>query len=242
MLTSERVAPFSYQFPLAKFPQVIAVTRISDGQRRVIAEKPLEDRVPISFDAVGVGPRAPSWRSDAPATLYWLDALDGGDPSKPAEARDSVVTLSAPFAGRPVTAAVAPTRITEVYWGDKDTALFEENWYKTRARRISRFNPARPSSPAALLFEGASDDHYADPGEPLMSENAQGRPVLDIRNGAVVFKAPGGTPQGDRPALEALSLANGERTELWRSSADFYEAPQALLDDGRVLLSRESAT
>lgn len=241
LLTSERTQPFSYQFPLEKFPQVIAVTRIADGYRRVIAEKPLENRVPISFDAVGAGPRAPAWRSDAPATVYWLNALDGGDPGQTAEQRDSLVTLAAPFSGKAQTNLRVRARITDVYWGDRETALVEETWNKTRSRRISRFHPGRPGDSPITLYDGASDDRYNDPGRPMMVQNPQGAPVLDIRNRAVVFSAAGGTPQGDRPVVSMLSLSDGARRELWRSGLDYYEEPHAVLADGRVLTRKESA-
>lgn len=151
VLLSERIRPYSYQLPIAKFPQRISVVRLSDGARTVLAEKPLEDAVPISFDAVGTGPRAPGWRSDAPATVYWLNALDGGDPGRDVALRDEVSTLSAPFDQPARSLAQVPTRITSVHWGDASTALVEETWYRTRARRISRIDPTRPTAPALQL-------------------------------------------------------------------------------------------
>ncbi len=42
-----------------------------------------------------------AWRSDAPATLTYAEALDGGDQSKTAEYRDEVFTWEAPFTAAP---------------------------------------------------------------------------------------------------------------------------------------------
>ena len=33
----------------------------------------------LAFDAVARGPRSVQWRADAPATLVWVEAQDGGD-------------------------------------------------------------------------------------------------------------------------------------------------------------------
>ncbi len=242
VLLSERVRPYSYQFPIAKFPQRISTIRVSDGARTVLAEKPLEDMAPISFDGVGPGPRAPGWRSDAPATVYWLNALDGGDPARDTPLRDEVVTSDAPFDQPARTLAQTPTRITTVQWGNGSTALIEESWYKTRTRRISRIDPSQPGARPALLYTGASDDRYGDPGEPLMDRNVSGAPVLDISSSGILFSGTGGTPEGDRPFVVRLSLADGARTEIWRSPADAYEEPQEVLEDGRILIRRETAT
>lgn len=242
VLLSERVRPYSYQFPIAKFPQRISVVNLSDGARTVLAEKPLEDSVRISFDAVGPGPRAPGWRSDAPATLYWLNALDGGDPTRDAALRDEVATLSAPFDAPARTLAQVPTRIVSVAWGDASNALVEEAWYKTRARRISRIDPSRPGAEPTQLYAGASDDRYGDPGDPMTHANAAGAPVLSLQGSDVLFSGPGGTPEGDRPFVTRLSLSDGARRELWRSPADAYEEPHEVLEDGRILVRRETAT
>ena len=43
--------------------------------------------MPITFSAVPTGPRSFGWRADAPATLAWVEAQDGGDPKKKADVR-----------------------------------------------------------------------------------------------------------------------------------------------------------
>ena len=39
------------------------------------------------------GVRGHGWRADVPATLYWAEAQDGGDPRRPAPVRDRVFIL-----------------------------------------------------------------------------------------------------------------------------------------------------
>src|SRR5207247_9115312 len=93
--------PFSYLVPLERFPRRLEVWDSTGRLVRGIADKDLQEEVSISFDAVPTGPRSPEWRRDAPATLTWVEALDGGDPAKPAEKRDRLFSLAAPFSGEP---------------------------------------------------------------------------------------------------------------------------------------------
>lgn len=46
----------------------------------VITKLPLAENVPIGHDATRDGPRGHGWRADAPATVSWVEAQDGGDP------------------------------------------------------------------------------------------------------------------------------------------------------------------
>ena len=71
---------------------------------------PLADNIPIAQDAVATGPRDYQWRSDAPATVAWVEAGDGGDPKKPAAVRDRLYLLDAPFTGSPRVLAELPMR------------------------------------------------------------------------------------------------------------------------------------
>lgn len=239
LLVSERVKPYSYQFPLSKFPQKVVVRNLADGRVAEIAANPLEDKVPIAFDAVGPGAREFGWRSDAPATLVWAKAADGGDPANKTAVRDELFTASAPFAQPPVRLAGLKDRYVSVSWGAKG-ALVEERWRATRLRRLSAMG-----SDGALktLYEGSSEDRYGDPGAPVMVQNAAGALVMaQAKDGAVWLSGPGGTPTGDRPFVARLDLATGARKEVWRSSASLYEEAQDVFEDGRLLVRREGQT
>ncbi|MEZ5000770.1 MAG: hypothetical protein R2744_07500 [Bacteroidales bacterium] len=59
------------------------------------------------------GKRSVTWRSDKPATLLWVEALDGGDPEKEMEYHDQVFTLEAPFTAEP---AKIPGNCKKIWW------------------------------------------------------------------------------------------------------------------------------
>jgi len=68
-------------------------------------------------------PRDYGWRDDEAATVTWCEALDSGLIKKPAEYRDAVYALAAPFNGQPVTLFKTGMRFYRVTWGDKNHAL-----------------------------------------------------------------------------------------------------------------------
>ena len=63
-----------------------------------VASLPLEDNLPRG--GLLPGPRNINWRPNDPATLVWVEALDGGDPRKQVPQRDKVMWIKAPFTGR----------------------------------------------------------------------------------------------------------------------------------------------
>ena len=63
----------------------------------LVADLPLADSIPIKFGSVRTGPRSVSWRTDEPATLTWVEALDGGDAGRKTDERDALYQLRAPF-------------------------------------------------------------------------------------------------------------------------------------------------
>ncbi|KAK0332429.1 hypothetical protein LTR94_024922, partial [Friedmanniomyces endolithicus] len=238
LLVSERRAPFSYQFPLDKFPQRLSVVRLADGRQTILADKPLESDVPISFDAVGEGRREMQWRADAPAELFWVEAADKGDPRIDASVRDQLYLQSAPFDGEARLIGGLAKRFAGVTWGDHGQALVEESWRASRLRRISSLDLS--SGEVRSLYEGSSQDAYADPGHALTGQNALGAVVFKTTpEGRVLFVGDGATPEGDRPFLAALDMASGDRRIVWRSSADLYERAEGVMADGRVLIRRE---
>jgi hypothetical protein len=53
--------------------------------------------MPKGFMATQKGMRNINWRNDKPATIYYVEALDEGDPAIETEFRDEVFLWEAPF-------------------------------------------------------------------------------------------------------------------------------------------------
>ena len=67
----------------------------------LLADVPLADDIPIKFGSTRKGPRNARWRADRPATLAWVEALDGGDAGREAERRDALFERDVPFSDPP---------------------------------------------------------------------------------------------------------------------------------------------
>ncbi|QUW04236.1 S9 family peptidase [Chloracidobacterium validum] len=238
--------PYSYTLPAAYFPLRIEVWDSSGKVVREIADLPLRDDIPTSFDATAKGPRGIQWRSDAPATLAWVEAQDGGNPAVAADIRDRLFFLAAPFSGEPTPSVGFAYRFGGIQWGTGQLALAYESWRKTRLRRTWRFQPDAPDVAPTLIHERSSEDRYADPGNVLTQAAADGTVrLLSPDNGKTLYLVgEGASPEGDRPFLDRFEVSTGQTTRLWRSEAPYYESPVALLDPEakRVLLTRESPT
>lgn len=237
--------PYSYIVPRWRFP---LRTQVWDTGGRVIArlaDRPLQEEVPLAFDAVPAGMRALSWRNDVPATLVWIEALDGGDPARAAEKRDRVLMLPAPFTGQPIGLLDVEHRAAGVTWARDDLAIVVEQWWRTRSGRTWAVNPSRPDAVAQLLFERSTEDRYADPGRFVTDVGPLGTRILltsaDGRSAFLVGQ--GASPEGDRPFLDRIDLASGRTERLWRSAAPHYEEVVAVLDNrGRQVITRREST
>ena len=89
-LVSELHRPFSYTLPAEMFPEKTETVALKSGTVKVMFDRPLVDNLSIARDAVPAGPRDYEWRADAPATLVWVEAADGGDPAVKSEVRDRI--------------------------------------------------------------------------------------------------------------------------------------------------------
>ncbi len=243
VLLFERHHPYSYLLPFQAFPQRVSVLNLKTGTAKLLAEKPLEDNIPNIHDAVPAGPRDYGWRSDAPASVFWVEAGDGGDPRKDVAVRDSLFLLDAPFGAAPRKLADLQVRYRRLIWGNGHLALVEERRWKDRKRAILALAPSAPATPVKL-FEGSFEDRYHDPGEPLEIMNPAGKAVLEttIDGNGIYFTGRGASPEGDQPFLSVMAVATGDVKRLWQSAAPYYETAQAVLDpaDGKILIRKES--
>jgi dipeptidyl aminopeptidase/acylaminoacyl peptidase len=239
--------PFSYHQTYERFPTRREIVTVASGEVKVLDDSPLIDNLPIDRDAVEPGPREFGWRNDAPATITWVKAADGGDPKKDTPVRDRLYALEAPFSGSLDSAkaiAELPIRFRSVTWGTEHLAIVSEGRWKDRKLILSALDPA--TGKLTTLYEGSTQDRYNDPGRPLLTRTAEGKLVLQMTSDktGIYFSGTGASPKGDTPFVALMPVSGGAKeTKLWQSQAPFYELPMDVIDSGgsvSVLARRES--
>lgn len=222
--------PFSYLVPSSRFPYDVEIWT-KDGQKvKTLAQIPLDENRPTGFDATVAGPRNINWRADQPATLYWVEAQDGGDAKVQIAEREIVYLLKAPFTGEKQKLASTAYRFGGIAWSDENFAIFSETWSKTRMDRKSVINPSAPNQTPKVFIDRSSDDIYNDPGDPVFTTNDMGQRVL-LRKGDLVFMtSEGGSSEGSMPYLSTFDTKTKEEKILWRSQAPYYERVVKVLD------------
>ncbi|MEB1654456.1 prolyl oligopeptidase family serine peptidase [Xanthomonas campestris pv. campestris] len=244
VLSERSERPFSYLAPLDAFARRIEVLDLQGKLVRQVAQLPLVEGLPTGNDAVPTGVREIAWRADAPATLVWAEAQDGGDPARTSAVRDALLMQAAPFNHAPVTLAKLGSRFEGVQWGRGDLAIISESWWKTRRTKQWRIAPDQPQRAPELLWDRSSQDRYNDPGTPALIADGNGHALLQTGadGNSLFLLGKGASPEGDRPFVDRFDLQSKRTTRLFHSKAPTYAAPIALLDaqGTQLLLSRES--
>ncbi|KAB7727291.1 prolyl oligopeptidase family serine peptidase [Rudanella paleaurantiibacter] len=235
--------PFSYTLPYSRFANKTVVLNRATGQVAYeVANLPIADQIPPARDAVATGPRQIDWRSDQPATLYWVEAQDGGDPKQKAAVRDRLMTHSAPFTGPARELTRSAYRISGVYWGNDSTALIADRWWASRQRIWRRIRPNAPDR-TDTLFAFSTEDRQANPGDPELTRNAQGKLCLDLtRTNQLVFSGTRVERGEEVSFAELVNVNTRARKPLWASQTDFAEASEGMIDSDNLwmLVSRET--
>ncbi len=246
LLRSTVHRPFSYQVPLSRFPIRYEVLNRQGEVVHELVDLPLADDIPIAFDSVRQGKRGIGWRADHPATLYWVEALDGGDASAPADYRDALYMLSAPFDGAPTELWRSTLRYRNVTWSNDSFAIVTEAWYDNRQLKAWKINPTDPTAKQTLLDERDFQDAYANPGSPVTMPGPYGRSVLMLsEDGKSIYLNGGGaSPAGVFPFLDRLDLASLETERLWQADGEIFSRATRLLDNNAqtIIVRRESQT
>lgn len=237
--------PYSYMVPLSNFPARYFLTDTQGNECKELTETPTI--LPImGYDTASPYPRRFSWRPDKPATVYWVEAQDEGNPRKnQVEYKDIVYQLSSPFDQQKEEVARTALRFFRIFWHSDDFALLVESSSATRCRKTYTFKPASAEAPV-LLFDLSSDDQYNNPGEPLMVRNEFNRQVLYTRNQnqELILISDGASPEGDMPYLSAYHIGKKQNNILWRCQVPYYERVVRVTDPAKlqVVTSRESVT
>ena len=222
--------PFSYLYPEFAFPRDVEVWDTKGKVAYKLASLPLADQVPI--DGVPTGPRNYRWRPTAPATLVWVEALDGGDPKKKVPHRDRALMLKAPFTEAPGEIIKTEQRFAGAQWGEKGGLLLISDYERDRRwLKTVILDADKPSEPPKPLWSRSIQDRYGDPGTPLTRVLPNGERAILLVGDSIYLVGAGASPEGDRPFLDRLNLQTKKAERLFRSDAGQYESFVALLDD-----------
>jgi dipeptidyl aminopeptidase/acylaminoacyl peptidase len=239
VLVSKVKKPFSHTVPANGFNQDIEVwSRDSDVKK--LADRP--SREGTTLTGVEAGPRSFQWRADQPATVLWVEALDGGDNRLKAPFRDKVVSLAAPFSGQPTEITKTEWRYAGISYTDTGIGLLSEN---DRATRRTRTWMMEPGAAPRKVWDRKQDAAYDDPGIPVIRRDTgtagrggggggrggpAGGPIM--QSGDFIFVAgQGASPEGDRPFLDKLNIKTLNTERVFRSSSESLESFIAPLND-----------
>jgi len=217
ILISKIQRPFSYIVPYYRFPEVTEIYKETGEFVKEVNSVPLTEVLPKGFMSTRTGRRSISWRGDRPATIYWAEALDGGDPETEVEYRDAVYEQAAPFTSEPRLLLKTKDRFRGIGWGNEEHALAYDYWWNTRNTRIYEFDPNDNSREPKILSDRNYQNIYSDPGSPMFVDNDYGRSVVYIENDKVFLAGAGHTSEGQFPFIDELDLNTLETERIYQS-------------------------
>lgn len=234
--------PFGFDLPWNDFGRTAELWSMEGKVLRKVAEVARRANVPIQ--GVIKGPRN-FWTSPLDGAVFYVEALDDGDPKKKVAQRDRLLRLDPPYTGEPKEVLRTTHRFMRInFMEEKDRALvveFDRDRVWTTGRIV---NLAGQQGEAPALFDLSARDRYNNPGNPVTRTLPNGANVVRVVEGSVFTIGQGASPKGDRPFLDRLKLSDKSKTRLFQASESHYEVPLRMLDDKgeRIVTSRESKT
>ncbi len=243
IMVSTLKKPFSYLVPYYRFPYENNIYKKDGTFVKLVNDVPLNEVQPKGFMATRMGKRNMNWRDDKPATLYWAEALDKGDPEIEVDFRDAVYELAAPFNGEPNLLLKTKNRFSGVAWGNDDIAIAYDYWWNDRNTKTYIFNPSNASETPVVIYDRNYQDRYSDPGDFVRTENEYGRPQLEIHDGNLYLIGDGFSDKGQFPFIDAFDLKSKKTKRIYESTyTDKLETLRTAIDmkKGKILVRIES--
>ncbi|KAL7481989.1 hypothetical protein ACHAW6_007664 [Cyclotella cf. meneghiniana] len=222
---------FSYSVPISRFGKSIEIWDLHSKHVINVATLPVDDEIPLSYDACSRHPRNYRWHPLKDAILY-VQALDGGDPAVDVGEngeRDGVYTRSLIVDDNSGKLTLEePVKVTGLRWRFADLdymqsgmSIIEEYRWKDRMER--KWVLDANGNTVKMLWERCWQDRYNAPGEPLMRRMGDNGQYFIVQPSPTSFylKGAGASPLGDRPFLDVLDFG-GEiivTKRLWRCVA-----------------------
>jgi len=229
-LLVQRTTEFSYSVPLSRFGKDVEIWSLETNHKLDVASLPIDDEIPLSYDACSRHPRSFHFHPCEDHTLIYAHALDGGDPeSDPVDGqRDALYTQpidNIDFKLLDSNKLVGlEWRYNDIEFSESGLSLVDE--YRWKDRMIRKWI-VDTSGRKYLLWERSWEDRYTAPGEPLTRRGPRGQYfVVQPTPSSIYLEGGGASPLGDRPFLDRLDFEASEEkeittktTRLWRCKA-----------------------
>jgi len=235
--------PFSYIVPYYRFPFETNIYNTSGNLVKTINDVPLNEVQPKGFMATRMGKRNMNWRNDKPATIYWAEALDKGDPEIEVEHRDAIYELDAPFNGKERLLLKTINRFSGIIWGNDKLAIASDYWWNDRNTKSYIFNPSNSAQKPTVIFDRNYQDRYNDPGSFVTTRNNYNERVLEIHKGNAFLMGDGFSKKGQFPFIDQYNLKSKKSKRIYESPyTDKVENLNSAIDmkKGIVLVRIES--
>ena len=152
ILTETVHPPYSYYFPVDRFPVRVDIIDMEGKIIHKVDDLPLAFKIPHGRLSVRTGARHSAWNPETAAELWWVKALDQGNPENEAHFRDEIFSIKAPFDEQPVSRLKIPARFRNMFWGTETFALVTGKDTISGTRLSWMINPEQKDYiPQALL-------------------------------------------------------------------------------------------
>ncbi|MDR3271970.1 MAG: prolyl oligopeptidase family serine peptidase [Flavobacteriaceae bacterium] len=209
--------PFSYIVPLNRFPVTFSVYDLTGKSVKIVNEKPLNEILPKGFSSTFTGKRNLSWCDDKPATLFYVEALDGGDQANESQFRDELFSWDFPFDKTPESLMKTEQRFAGIEWGNADYAVVYDMWYDTRSLKTYLLNPTKKT--LKLLSDRNFQDIYNDPGNFATEKNKFDRYIIEIQDDKTHLIGEGFTEKGQFPFIDEFDLKTLTKKRIYTSDS-----------------------
>lgn len=218
VLVSAIKKPFSYLVPYSRFPYDVSVYTKDGNLVKTVNEVPLDEVRPKGFMATRTGKRNMNWRNDKPASLYYAEALDQGNPDIEVPFRDAVYSMDAPFTGTPTLLLKTINRFSGITWGTDEIAIAYDYWWNDRNTKTYIFNPSNNKEAPKKIWDRNYQDTYSDPGNFVTSKNSFGERVLELHKGKAYLMGEGFSEKGQFPFVDEYDVEKLTSNRIYESS------------------------
>ncbi len=244
LFLTEIQRPFSYLVPYGRFPFSLDLYQEDGTKIKNLLQVPLIEDLPQGFMAVRKGRRNVSWRLDQAATLFWVEALDEGDPSNEVDYRDEVLeeNLMVPTQ-EPRSLFKTKNRFYSIDWGNEEYAIAYDYWWNTRNIKAYLFQPNDPQQNIEIIYDRNYQDLYNDPGNFILEKNKWGKHVLVIDQKHLYLQGTGYSEKGKNPFIDKMDMNGFQKERIWTAPyKDKLELIAAAIDirKGKIITRIES--